>query len=205
MELMKKKFKSMYRTSIIFSIILFLIGLFLLTKPETTLHAISYFVGIVLIVWGIIPVITFFANKDKENYLEFSFILGVFALIFGIIVMLNPNIIGSIIPLVIGIWMIINGITKLYYALTINKEKSASLSIIISLIILICGLLLVFNPFGGAKMLTKLIGIFVIVYSVLDLIECYTLKKTVKNINKEEKNDKKNKDVKVIEAVYKEE
>ena len=35
----------------------------------------------------------------------------------------------------------------------------------------------------------KLIGIFVIVYSVLDLIECYTLKKTVKSINKEEKND----------------
>ena len=71
--------------------ILFLIGLFLLMKPETTLHAISYFVGIVLIVWGIIPVITFFANKDKENYLEFSFILGVFMFIHSIIYLNNYN------------------------------------------------------------------------------------------------------------------
>lgn len=200
MELIKKKFKSMYKTSIIFSIILFLVGLFLLMKPETTLHAISYFVGIVLIIWGIVPIITFFANKDKENYLEFSFIVGVFALVFGIIVMLNPNIIGSIIPLMVGIWMIINGITKLYYALNINKESKASISIIISVIILICGLLLIFNPFGGAVMLTKLIGIFVIVYSILDLIECYTLKRTVKNVPK-----KTNKNDNIIEAVYEEE
>ncbi|MBE6159807.1 MAG: hypothetical protein E7157_02030 [Lactobacillales bacterium] len=203
MELIKKKFKSMYKTSIIFSIILFLIGLFLLMKPETTLHAISYFVGIVLIIWGIIPVITFFSNKEKESYLEFSFIIGVFALIFGIIVMINPNIIGSIIPLLTGIWMLINGITKLYYALNISKEGNATTSIIISLIILVCGLLLVFNPFGGAVMLTKLIGIFVIVYSVLDLIECYTLNKSIKEVTKDPKKDKK--DQKVIEAVYEEE
>ena len=172
-------------------------------KPETTLHAISYFVGIVLIIWGIIPVISFFSNKEKENYLEFSFICGVFALIFGIIVMLNPNIIGSIIPLLTGIWMIINGITKLFYAMNINKESNATTSIIISLIILVCGLLLVFNPFGGAVMLTKLIGIFIIVYSILDLLECYTLNKTVKKVVK--KVDKNNKEQKVIEAVYEEE
>jgi len=203
MELIKKKFKSMYKTSMIFSIILFFIGLFLLMKPETTLHAISYFVGIVLIIWGIIPVITFFSNKEKESYLEFTFIIGVFALIFGIIVMINPEIIGSIIPLLTGIWMIINGVTKLYYALSINKEGNATTSILISLIILVCGLLLVFNPFGGAVMLTKLIGIFVIVYSVLDLIECYTLNKSIKEVIKNPKNDKK--DQKVIEAVYEEE
>lgn len=203
MELVKKKFKNMYKTSIIFSIILFLIGLFLLMKPETTLHAISYFVGIVLIIWGIIPVITFFSNKEKESYLEFSFIIGVFSLVFGIIVMINPNIIGSIIPLLTGIWMIINGVTKLFYALSINKEGNATTSIIISLIILVCGLLLVFNPFGGAVMLTKLIGIFIIVYSVLDLIECYTLNKSIKEVTKNPKKDKK--DQKVIEAVYEEE
>ena len=41
MEFIKNKFKSMYRTSIIFSVVLILVGLFLLIKPETTLHAIS--------------------------------------------------------------------------------------------------------------------------------------------------------------------
>lgn len=200
MDFIKKKFKSMYRTSVVFSIILCLIGIFLLSKPEVTLHAISYVIGILLIVWGIIPIITFITNKEKESYLEFSFICGVFSCLFGIIIMINPNIIGSIIPFLIGTWMIINGIIKLSYSITLNKESNATISIMISIIILICGLLLIFNPFGGAVVLTKLIGVFTIIYSLLDLIECFTLKRTVKKFNKDiKKNDK------IIEAVYEEE
>ena len=200
MDFIKKKFKSMYRTSVVFSIMLCLIGIFLLSKPEVTLHAISYVIGILLIVWGIIPIITFITNKEKESYLEFSFICGVFSCLFGIIIMINPNIIGSIIPFLIGTWMIINGIIKLSYSITLNKESNATISIMISIIILICGLLLIFNPFGGAVVLTKLIGVFTIIYSLLDLIECFTLKRTVKKFNKDiKKNDK------IIEAVYEEE
>lgn len=200
MDFIKKKFKSMYRTSVVFSIILCLIGIFLLSKPEVTLHAISYVIGIILIVWGIIPIITFITNKEKESYLEFSFICGVFSCLFGIIIMINPNIIGSIIPFLVGTWMIINGIIKLSYSITLNKESNATISIMISIIILICGLLLIFNPFGGAIVLTKLIGIFTIIYSLLDLIECFTLKRTVKKFNNDiKKNDK------IIEAVYEEE
>lgn len=199
MEFIKKRFKSMYRTSIIFSLILFFIGLFLLMKPETTLHAISYTVGLILILWGIIPIISSLTNKESQNYLEFGFIIGAFSLTFGIIIMINPTIIGSIIPFLIGTWMIINGITKLYYALTINKQFDALFSIILSLIILICGIILLFNPFGGAIIMTKLIGISIIIYSILDIIECYTLKKTVKKIINNKKEEK------IIEAIYEEE
>lgn len=202
MEFIKNKFKSMYRTSIIFSSLLILIGMFLLIKPETTLHAISYFMGVALIIWGLVPIIQFFSNKETKQYLEFSFIIGVFALIFGIIIMIKPNIIGSIIPLLIGIWMVINGVTKLYYSLTLNKLSSATVSIILSIIILICGLVLIFNPFKGAIILTKIIGISVIIYSILDLVECYTLKKTMKEFTNVSKNKK---DQNVIEAVYEEE
>ncbi|MBP3461340.1 MAG: DUF308 domain-containing protein [Bacilli bacterium] len=202
MEFIKNKFKSMYRTSIIFSSLLILIGMFLLIKPETTLHAISYFMGVALIIWGLVPIIQFFSNKETKQYLEFSFIIGVFALIFGIIIMIKPNIIGSIIPLLIGIWMVINGVTKLYYSLTLNKLSSATASIILSIIILVCGLVLIFNPFKGAIILTKIIGISVIIYSILDLVECYTLKKTMKEFTNVSKNKK---DQNVIEAVYEEE
>ena len=57
----------------------------MLINPETTLHAISYIVGTVLIISGIIPVLGYFLNKDTRNYLNFGFILGVFIIIFGII------------------------------------------------------------------------------------------------------------------------
>lgn len=202
MDILKDKLKNMYRTSLLFSIVLFFVGLFLVMKAETTLNVISYMVGVMLILWGIIPIISFFSSKDKENssYLSTGFILGVFSLIVGIIVIINPKIIASIIPFVIGIWMIINGVTKLYYSLMLNKERNATVAIVISLAILGCGIFLVANPFKGAKVITQIIGWSIMVYSVLDIVECFTLKRVVKStIKKVEKNMPK-----VIEAEYEE-
>ena len=191
MDFIVNKLRSMYKTSIILSIVLIFIGVFLLVKPETTLYAISYAVGIVLIVWGLFPIIKFFTNKESQNYLEFNFVVGIIAFLFGIVVMIKPEMIGSIIPLLMGIWMIINGAIKLYYSVILNREGNALASIIISLIILLAGIVLVINPFDGAVVMTQLIGISFILYSVLDLAECFSIYKsykTVKNNNVIEEN-----------------
>ena len=203
MDMLKNKLKSMYRTSMIFSIILFFIGLFLVMRAETTLNVISYIIGVMLILWGAVQVITSLTNnKEAENnsYLSAGFIFGAFSIIIGIVVIINPKIIASIIPFVIGIWMVINGVTKLYYAISINKIQKSTPAIIISLIILACGIFLIVNPFKGAEILTQIIGASIMVYSVLDIVECFTLKRVIKTATSEPKTT----DVKVIEAQYEE-
>lgn len=200
METITNKFKSMYKTSIFFSIILIILGIFLLINASTTLIAISYVLGIFLIIYGLIPIIKYFINKDNKNYLEASFVLGVFFSLFGIIIMIKPTIISSIIPLLIGIWMLINGGIKLYYALTINKKTDSVSSIVISSLILLCGILLVCNPFSGAVLMTRIVAIFLIIYSVLDLVECFSLNKKVTDMSEViEENNKV-----VIDGEYKE-
>lgn len=202
MDMLKSKLKSMYRTSLVFSIILFFIGLFLVMRAETTLNVISYIIGVMLILWGTVQVITALANKETENnnYLSAGFIFGVFSIVIGIVVIINPKIIASIIPFVIGIWMVINGVTKLYYAISVNKIQKSTPAIVISLIILACGIFLIVNPFKGAEILTQIIGASIMVYSVLDIVECFALKKVIKSAT----NESKTKDVKVIEAQYEE-
>lgn len=195
MENMEVRIRKMNITSIIFSIIFILIGTFLLARPEDAIHLVSYALGIILIVWGVISVITFFTDKESQNYLDFVFIVGVFVLIFGIIILVKPDTIASIIPLLLGIWMLINGVTKLSYSLTLNNNKSALSSIIISLIIVLLGILLIINPFQGAKKLVQILGISILVYSVLDLIECFSIKRVMKKVKKIENNN-------VIDAEY---
>lgn len=185
MEYMVNKLRSMYKTSIVLSIVLLFLGAFLLIKPETTLYAISYAIGMILIVWGLFPIIKFFTNKESQNYLEFNFVIGVIAFLFGVVVMINPEMIGSIIPLLMGIWMIINGSMKLYYSIILNRESNALSSIIISLIILLTGIVLVINPFDGAIVITQLIGISFILYAVLDLAECFSIFKTYNTVKKD--------------------
>ena len=192
------KIKKMNMTSIIFSILFILIGAFLLARPEDAIHLVSYALGIILALWGIISIVQFFTDRESQNYLEFSFILGVFMFIFGIIIIVKPNTVASIIPLLLGIWMLINGVTKLSYALTLNKNKNAASSIIISILIIVLGILLVFNPFAGAKTLVQILGVTIIVYSVLDLAECFAIRKIVKKETKEEIENT------IIEAEYEE-
>lgn len=195
MENMEVRIRKMNITSIIFSIIFILIGTFLLARPEDAIHLVSYALGIILIVWGVISVITFFTDKESQNYLDFGFIVGVFVLIFGIIILVKPDTIASIIPLLLGIWMLINGVTKLSYSLTLNNNKSALSSIIISLIIVLLGILLIINPFQGAKKIVQILGISILVYSILDLIECFSIKRVMKKVKKIENNN-------VIDAEY---
>ncbi len=189
------KVKKMNMTSIVFSIIFILIGAFLLARPDDAIHLVSYALGIILLLWGLISMVQFFTDKESQSYLEFGFIVGVFVFIFGIIILIKPNTIASIIPLLLGIWMLINGVTKLSYALTLNKNKNAAGSIIISILIVILGILLIFNPFAGAKTLVQILGILIIIYSVLDLVECFAIKRIVK---------KEEKDNQIIEAEYQE-
>lgn len=197
MNNLELRVKKMNLTSIIFSIIFILIGAFLLARPEDAIHLVSYALGIILLVWGVISVVQFFSNKESQSYLEFGFIVGVFVLIFGIIILIKPDTIASIIPLLLGIWMLINGVTKLSYSLTLNKNRNAASSIIISLIIVILGILLIFNPFAGAKKIVQILGIIIIIYSVLDLLECLAIKTVIKK-------ELKTKTEEIIEAEYQE-
>ena len=186
MEYIDNKLKSMFRTSVIVSLALILVGIFLIVSPETTLSFVSYGTGIILLITGLIPTINFFINKENQKYLDISFIFGIIFIIVGIVIIINPKIVASIVPLLIGIWMIINGVIKLYYSIIINKTVKSISSIIISLLILVCGLLLVLNPFGGAVTLTIIIGIFLVVYSLLDLAECIIIYVSNKKSKKED-------------------
>lgn len=195
MENLNIKIKKMSITSIVFSLIFILTGIFLLLRPETAINIICYVLGLLLLLSGVVSIVQFFSDKTSDNYLSFSFIFGAFVFIFGLIILIKPAIVASIIPLLLGVWMLINGVTKLSYSLTINKFNNSTVSIIGSILIIILGILLIFNPFAGAKSLVQIIGISFIVYSVIDLAESIALTFSLKK--------KETTEGKIVEATYK--
>lgn len=197
MQNLSTKVKKMSITSIIFSLLFIVAGVFLLLKPETAINIVCYVLGLILISWGVVSIIQFFSDKDSTSYLSISFIFGAFVFIFGLIILIKPSIIASIIPLLLGVWMVINGVTKLSYSLSIYKESKKILPIIGALLIVIFGITLIFNPFEGAKGLVQIIGIALIVYSILDLGESISISFSLKKRDNETEG-------KIIEAEYKE-
>lgn len=192
---LKKDFNKIFTTSILTSVVFIALGIFLLTKPDTTIKIISYTIGIIIILLGAISFGKYFSGK--KDGIDFSVIYGVLSMVMGLIIILNPTALATLIPFVLGFWMIINSIIKIQYSLDLkNYDNNAWIpTLVIALLTLVWGLILVFNPFGGAMAITQMIGIFIIIYSILDIVESSILHKNIKdmgkNIKKEIKHAKK--------------
>lgn len=188
---MEKVLKAFYKSSLITSIILLILGVLLIFESEATILSISYIIGGCLVAAGLTAVINFFRARMKDSFSELNIVYGIVTTVAGILIITHPYVIGSFIPIVIGIGIIINSSMKLQYAFELknihnNMWKTA---MIISIISTLCGIVLLFNPFAGAVVLTKIIGGFIIVYALLDIISTYTIKRNVVEIKKVIEND----------------
>lgn len=182
METLMKKF---FRSSLISSIILMIIGVLLILQSEITIITISYIIGTLLIAMGAIAIIKFIKNINNVAREELDIFYGVVTIILGVIVVYNPEAIASIIPIIIGIGIIISSATKLQYALELRESLNNQwkITVVISIISAICGVILICNPFKGAVVIMQIIGGFIVAYSILDIISTITIKKNVAAIH----------------------
>lgn len=174
------------KSSLLSSAILAIIGGMLTFHSEFAVLSISYIIGAVLVAIGVLAIFEYIKSMNEPKKNELDIVYGIVTIIMGILVISNPETIVSIIPFVVGIIVIISSAAKLQYSIELrNRDQDFWLStMIISILTLLCGVLLVFNPFKGAELFTKTIGILILVYGVLDIISTLTISRTVKSINK---------------------
>ena len=190
---MKKEFDRILKMSLVSWIAFIILGIFLFIKAELTLKIISYIVGGTLLL-SIIPLTKALISKDAV-YTSYSFISEIFMVVAGLIIILNTELIASIIPILIGIVMIINGVSKIQFSLVLKREniKSFPVSLALAIVITCCGIIFITNPFKGAVAITKIIGMVIILYSILDMFDSLFIHKNVKN------NQKETNEIKIIE------
>lgn len=169
--------------SIIASIIFVVLGLFLFIRPDATITTISYIIGVALLVLGILSIVRYFKSCFGISPFDFNLVYGVLVIIAGLYLIFNPLLLEVIFPIILGIWIIINAVTKFQYALILlkNKKNDFKYILLISLLVFILGIILLINPLKTVLLVTQIIGIFIIIYAVLDIIDNFIL-----NRNKEE-------------------
>ena len=201
---MDKLKNKIFKSSLITAIALITIGILLIFKSEFTINLITYIIGGILVAVGALAIVRFIKNAKEENINSLDIVYGTVTIMFGMIVILNPKAIASIIPIIIGIVIIINSAMKLQFSFELKKYQDTKWKemMIISIVSTICGLVLLCNPFAGAKVITQIIGIFIIVSGILEIIPIITIKKDVNKINKII--DQEAKDVEDAKIVYEE-
>jgi uncharacterized membrane protein HdeD (DUF308 family) len=162
-----------------------IMGLLLFLNPEGIISIISIIIGAFAILYGVTQLIIYFKNRNL-NLGYTDLMIGLFAFVSGILLVSNTNIIATIIPIIIGVCMIMMGVKKLDLSLKFKDSNVTGWSymLIMSILTILCGIVLIINPIKGAFIATKVVGIIIVIYSVIDVIDSIIWKDNVKKITK---------------------
>lgn len=180
MQYLEKIFKKTGWISILESIIFAILGIILVWKPVETVRIVSIVLGTIFIIIGISKTINYLLSKGKYDFYNYDLIFGIMAIVLGIVTIVCIDTISSIFRIIIGIWIIYSSLIRLSLAMKLRTQEISAwiYSLILAIIIFICGLYITLN--SGSVVMT--IGITMIVYSVIDIIEDVIFMKNVKNI-----------------------
>lgn len=184
---MLKKIKGIKIELIIISIALFVLGLFLVIFPEVSQIIICKAVGIALCVWGVLRLLTYFRMAKEEVFGSFGLVQGISLLAFGIFFVMRPEAIAMFFGTALAIIIIIDGILKLQYGIEFYHMQVANwwIQAVIAALMVIMGVIALFNPFGSAAALMIFVGIVLMVEGASDFISIIKISKFVKKIKGE--------------------
>lgn len=180
MEYLQKILKKSGYASIVESIIFAILGIVLIAKPEETVKLISYILGVGFILVGIYKIINYIQTKGKDDLYNYNLIYGVMAIVIGLIAIIYSSTIGAIFRIIIGMWIIYSSVVRASSSLKLRALKSNIwiYTLLISIIMFICGLYITLNE--GTIIVT--VGILMLVYAVMDIIENIIFLYNVKKI-----------------------
>ena len=161
----KKKNK---QRSLIYSIILLVLGIFLTFNSSGVLNTIFNIMGILVILFGIYRFFVYYRLKSQLKVDDSSILMSaIMSILFGVLIILLSNVLTTTIQIITGIWLLFVGISRLSEAdITNIKDKRNLIAVIGAAIIILLGLYTIFSE----NVLFVALGIILIIYSILDII-----------------------------------
>lgn len=174
-----------WKISFLLAAILYLVlGLVLLLWPGTTAAVICYAFGGILVVYGLAAILSFFVSRAAGFALDLF--LGIAALALGLFLLVRPQVIISILPVVLGLFILVDGLLNLKRALELRRleYRRWGVSLALSLISLALGLVILFHPYLAAEALVMVIGGVFIYEGLSDIWTIFMVGRLTKELRK---------------------
>ncbi len=160
------------KNSIWISVLMLILAIFLIFAPIASAITAIYMFGIFILIDGIMHIVSYCKTKENLRLMNFEFAEGILSILSGILILLNAEYLIPFLPILLGTWFIVKSIIRMQIALNIRNDKESNwgLVLVLSIISLILGIFIVFNPILG-YLTISIIGIFMVIYEVLNIIE----------------------------------
>ena len=160
------------KTNIVISAVLCIVlGVVLVVWPDMSMQIACVAIGVVLLLGGVVRLVQYFVVRDGSMYAQMNLIMGIVLAVVGIWIVLKPEKVLAIIPIIIGIVIVLHGLNNLQQAITLCKDKYDKwwVALILGLLTVGFGVLLICRPFAALDTVVMLIGIFLIYDGISDL------------------------------------
>ncbi|WP_430606249.1 HdeD family acid-resistance protein [Enterococcus sp. DIV0180] len=173
-EGLKRNFKTY---ALVRAIIYIVLGVLIVINPRAVFNLIGYLITTYFCLLGIFNLFEDYKRKKQVGSWGFGLFSGIIFLILALVVLFFAPAIASILPILLGLAIICNGIFQLIMGLNMKSTPW----LIYSVLLLIGGIVLLFNPFASLLVLFQIFGVILIVMGVSEAISFFKLKKMTIN------------------------
>lgn len=171
--------KKNYLSEILMYLCLLALGLALTIWADKVTNIVSIILGIVAIMYGVIVSVNYFKNQNKVFNDSLTFIYGIIVMVIGFVLVFRVSVLKELISFIIGIYIVLSSILKLSESVSVGKKINVKLkgATILSIIGIFIGILCIAGKFLIPDIIIKFIGIMLIIYSIISVVELILINK----------------------------
>lgn len=183
---MKDLLKRIKADTILTAVLYIVLGVFLIIWSDKAVVLLGRIVAIILIVVGLVNMIHYIAERDSKHAYASS--LGIIALLVGIWLFIKPASAAMLIPIILGVIMLIDGVQDLRMAMEARANNGSrwGASLAMGIFSMLFGVLCILNAFGVVKLVFKVIGVMLVYNGISDLIIVVKTVRAVKEYSQEQ-------------------
>ena len=174
---MKEMFRHIKVNIFLAALVYLVLGVILTIWPHTSSTVICVGFGLFLLVYGIVTLVTIFLRSSRSGQFQFEMILGILFAGLGIFFLLRSDVVLSFLPVVIGIYIVIDALLNLKRAQELYRMGYVRwwITLVTSLISAALGILILWNPLFLSDFIFRMVGIVLIYTGVSDLVALFTV------------------------------
>lgn len=160
-----------------------ILGLVMLCYPGFSLSALGIILGIGLVLFGVVELIAYFSGSAPLILSRNVLAGGIFFIILGVLVLMNPLGLMNFICIVIGVGILADSLFKLQSVLDVRQFMSRGswwLVFAALLLSVLAGILLVFWPGESGRALIVLLGIGLLLNGAFNIFDVVYVTRYVK-------------------------
>ena len=127
--------------------------------------------GAILVLMGIIYFVSFLSTPSGTFIKQVHLVLTIVFVVIGVWILLKPDFVIGLIPVIVGIILVLHGFYDLQQAVFLGRAKYGFwwLALLFAGLTIVLGGILLWNPFEAMSIAIKFIGVFLVFDGVSEL------------------------------------